>query len=284
MDTTFRAASTADVDPAVGSVADETRSNVSAETFGAVETGAGPGSATDAVQIDGRESTGARRADALQLLAEHFLACESTQCPSSSDRYQVVVHIDQRLLRQDRAQVSDAARCEIEDGPALAVDTARRLACDSALVGLVEDADGEPLNVGRKTRAIPPAMKRALKARDRGCRFPGCDHTRFTEGHHVRHWADGGETRLSNLVTLCRFHHRLLHEGGFGLEVADDGGFVFSDPDGQRLGGGARAARCFSGNILRQLNDSRGIAVRPPPGWHGERMDYGLAVEAMLRE
>ena len=65
--------------------------------------------------------------------------------------------------------------------------------------------------------SIPTAIARALKARDGGCRFPGCDRTRFTEGHHVKHWADGGETKLSNLVTLCGFHHRLVHEGGYGL-------------------------------------------------------------------
>jgi hypothetical protein len=85
----------------------------------------------------------------------------------------------------------------------LAVETARRLSCDSSLVGIVEDDDGEPLNVGRKTRSIAPALQRALKARDGGCRFPGCGRTAYTEGHHVKHWAEGGETKLGNLVTVC---------------------------------------------------------------------------------
>jgi len=139
-----------------------------------------------------------------------------------------------------RLEVSDdtlarISRSEIEDGPSLAAATARRLACDGPLVGIVEGDDGEPLSVGRRTRAIPPAVKRALASRDGGCRFPSCNRTRFTEGHHIEHWADGGETKLTNLITLCRFHHRLLHEGGFGLRVTDDGLFVFSRPDGTRI-------------------------------------------------
>jgi hypothetical protein len=122
-------------------------------------------------------------------------------------------------------------RCELKDGHVLAIETARRLACDASLVGLVEDENGEPLNVGRKTRSISPALNRALRSRDGGCRFPGCDRRLFVEGHHVVHWANGGETKLSNLILLCGFHHGLVHEGGFGLEVTD-GVFVFTRPDG----------------------------------------------------
>ncbi|MDX1563625.1 MAG: DUF222 domain-containing protein, partial [Gammaproteobacteria bacterium] len=181
--------------------------------------------------------------------------------------------------------VSDKAQCEIEDGPRLAVETARRLACDGALVGLVESADGEPLNVGRKTRAIPPTIKRALKARDGGCRFPGCTHTRFTEGHHVEHWADGGETKLDNLITLCHHHHHLIHEGGFGLTRTDDGLFVFTRPDGQRLADAIPIEKCFRGNMVAKTNAERGIAIDArsvDTRWTGERMDYSLAIEALL--
>ena len=146
---------------------------------------------------------GARRADALGLLARQFLATGSVDCGSTGDRYQVVVHIDQALLSDAPAAGSPAGDndsapggvrphcCEYDDGRALGIDTARRLACDGALVGLVEDHRGEPLSVGRRTRAIPAPIKRALKARDGGCRFPGCTHTRFTEGHHIEHWANG---------------------------------------------------------------------------------------------
>ena len=191
-------------------------------------------------------------------------------------------------------------RCELEDGPALALDTARRLACDSTIVGIVEGNDGEPLDIGHKTRSIPAAIARALRARDGGCRFPGCDRTRFCEGHHVEHWANGGETKLANLITLCGFHHRLVHEGGYALKRTDDGLFVFTRPDGRRVE--PNGARCFRGNIAKrsdpppsdgEFEDSlRGYLRKHEPDlsittetsrcqWHGESMDYSQAIEAM---
>ena len=148
-----------------------------------------------------------RRVEALATLAESFLA-SGPQELSGGDRQQIVVHVDAETLKH-----SHAGRCELEHGPSIAAETARRLSCDASLVAIIENERGEPLNVGRKSRTIPPAIRRALNARDKGCRFPGCAFKRFVDGHHVKHWAHGGETRLSNLVTLCRFHHRLVHEG-----------------------------------------------------------------------
>ena len=95
---------------------------------------------------------------------------------------------------------------------------------------------GEPLSIGRKSRVIPPPMRRALRARDAGCRFPGCTHKQFIDGHHIRHWADGGETSLENLVLLGRHHHRLVHEGGFGCERSATGQLVFKDQRGEVIG------------------------------------------------
>jgi hypothetical protein len=101
------------------------------------------------------------------------------------------------------------------------------------MVRVDRDAEGHVLSVGRRTRSLPPALRRALEARDRGCRFPGCG-LRFTDGHHIVHWADGGETCLDNTVLLCRFHHRLLHEGGWKLQRwGRERHFVFVDPRGQ---------------------------------------------------
>jgi hypothetical protein len=154
-----------------------------------------------------------------------------------------------------------------------------------SLIGLVDDDNGEPLNVGRKTRAIPLPMQRALRARDRGCRFPGCTHTRFTEGHHVEHWADGGETKLTNLITLCHFHHHLLHEGGFRVERTDDGIFVCRQPDGRALIDRRQPGRRFRGSALSAFNRRRGIHVRPDTivtRWLGETMDYSMAMDALL--
>ena len=212
---------------------------------------------------------------------------------------QVVVHIDHEILSEARAAKADGPHmCELEEGPALALDTARRLACDATVIGLVEAEDGEPLDIGRKTRSIPAAIARALKARDGGCRYPGCDRTRFTEGHHIVHWANGGETKLGNLITLCSFHHQLLHEGGFGLTLSDDGAFVFTRPDGRRVE--QNGARRFRGNVslpghpsdpgaggerrIRALNREAGLQIDTHTSrcrWLGEKMDYSLAIEGM---
>ncbi len=224
-------------------------------------------------------SAGARRADALALLAEQFCG-NAAKATGSSDRFLVTVHIDQTALQ----------RSELEHGPTLAAETARRLGCDGPLVGLLEDENHEPLNIGRKTRAISPALKRALASRDGGCRFPSCTRERFTEGHHIHHWADGGETKLSNLITLCRYHHRLLHEGGFGLRVTDDGLFVFNRPDGSRIADNG----CFRGNILNErqetldlpaFNAGNGLRIDPHTirsRWTGEAMDSSLVIDGLL--
>jgi hypothetical protein len=151
---------------------------------------------------DERPSWGARRADALGRIAESFLQ-HGAEDLNSGDRQQIVIHVDAETLAD-----STAGRCELEEGPSLTAETVRRLACDASVITLLEDERREPLNVGRKTRSIPPALRRALKTRDRGCRFPGCPNTRYVDGHHIHHWAKGGETKLSNLVQLCRFHHR----------------------------------------------------------------------------
>ena len=168
-----------------------------------------------------------RRADALTAMAETTLR-HSAEPLSLAERYQVVVHVSAETLA-----AGDGDRCELDRGPRLAPDTARRIACDSSLLTITEDAAGHPLDIGRKTRAVPPAMQRALRARDRGCRFPGCTRHRFVDAHHIRHWANGGETSLDNLVLLCRQHHRLVHEGGFEAERIEDGTIRFTRPDGR---------------------------------------------------
>jgi Domain of unknown function (DUF222)/HNH endonuclease len=142
----------------------------------------------------------ASNAEALVALAEAALAHSGEGRPAG-ERYQVVVHVDETVLAKD-----GEGGCALEDGSALAPETARRLACDSSIV-----------QNGRKTRAIPPALRRALRARDRGCQFPGCENRRFLDGHHIHHWAQGGATTLDNLVLLCRHHHRLVHEGGWSV-------------------------------------------------------------------
>jgi hypothetical protein len=227
-------------------------------------------------------------------MAETFLAHhgEATCGGSSADRVQVVVHIDQAILceQQAAAEAGEPHRCELEGGPALALDTARRLACDATIVGIVEGEDGDPLDIGRKSRALPLAIERALRARDGGCRFPGCDRTRFCDGHHLKHWANGGETKLHNLVTLCGFHHRLVHEGGYGVRRTDDGLFVFTKPDGTRVP--ENGAKCFRGNNWTPGESLRDCLKAHDPRlsitadtsrchWGGESIDYSQAIESM---
>ena len=189
----------------------------------------GVGGDASAASVDNssirRERVTARRADGLVLMAETLLS-RGAGVLSGGGRYQVVMHVDRESLSDD----GEGERCELDNGPGLAKPTARRIACDASLVGIEEDADGTPLNIGRKTRTVPPAIRRALRSRDAGCRFPGCTN-RHVDAHHVHHWADGGETSLSNLVQICRRHHRLVHEGGFEVRVTGTGDFIFSRPD-----------------------------------------------------
>src|SRR5690606_16588442 len=141
-----------------------------------------------------------RRADALGLLAERALAAgfggagDADPAPvsgSRAERYQVLLHVDHATL----AGGGEPGRSELEDGTRVSAETARRLSCDAGLVEVRTDREGRVLEVGRRTRTVPPALRRALEVRDRGCRFPGCG-LRFTDAHHIVHWAAGGETSL----------------------------------------------------------------------------------------
>jgi hypothetical protein len=223
-----------------------------------------------------------RKADALALVAETFLA-QGAAALKGGDRHQIVVHVDAETLRD-----STAGRCHFEHGPAMAAETARRLTCDCSIVPVIENDQGEPLNVGRKTRTIPPAIQRALNARDHGCcRFPGCPNTRYLDGHHIQHWAHGGETKLSNLVSLCRFHHRQVHEGNVIVLVLDDGAIRFVTPDDRSfdstlcdhthpLGDWHQLVAAHERQALRIGRDT--AATR----WDGGACDYSVAVESLL--
>jgi len=224
-----------------------------------------------------RPSFAHKRADALAVIFESFLA-HGAEAMTGGERHQVVVHVSAETL-----QGEEGHHCELEDGPAVSAETARRLACDASLVAIVENEKGEPLNVGRKTRSIPPALQRALNSRDQGCRFPGCTHKKYTDAHHIQHWAKGGETKMSNLVTLCRFHHRKVHEGQVIVQVLDDGAIRFVQPDGE----------CFETEShtfgdwqqLPAAHDQAGIHINAKTAatrWDGGPMDYGLAMDALM--
>ena len=204
------------------------------------------------------------RADAVGLLAERALVAgfgsgnrteteteteietePGRQAPisgSRAERYQVVLHVEPATL----AEEGEPGMSELQDGTRVSAETARRLSCDASRVMVCRDevgpangsgngfVRGSVLDVGRKTRTIPPALRRALDARDRGCRFPACG-LRFTDAHHIVHWADGGETTLGNTVLLCRNHHRMVHEGGYRVCSDRNGLIVFFTPKGKAL-------------------------------------------------
>ena len=163
-----------------------------------------------------------------------------------AERYQVMVHCDAATL----AAEGEPGRSDL-DGIRVAAETSRRMACDAAVVAMVHAKDGSALNVGRRTRTIPPHIRRALEERDRGCRFPGCG-CRFTEAHHVKHWADGGETSLRSTLLLCRRHHRAVHEGRVKVSVNSDGTMLFFTPKGKML---------VDAPELRGWGDSRTLRV-----------------------
>src|SRR5881398_2929454 len=170
-----------------------------------------------------------QQADALALLAESALH-HGIDPGAPGERYQVVVHVDAEVL----ADADQAGQSVLEDGLRVPTGTSQRLACDASRVVMRHGQDGRVVEVDARTRTIPPALRRALHHRDRGCRFPGCG-VRFGQGHHLRHWAHGGPTTLSNLTLLCRRHHRAVHEEGYQVERHPDGELHFRRPDGRLL-------------------------------------------------
>ena len=260
-----------------------------------------------------------RQADAIGTVAECALA-GGLDRGTAGDRYQVVVHVDGGALADERdvpagtykraelAPELDEGRQDVPAGtPApgsamaaqsqtvldeaggihVSAETTRRLACDAATVEMQHGPGGEILDVGRRTRTISPALRRALAARDGRCRFPGCQNRRC-DAHHVRHWADGGETVLHNLVLLCRRHHRAVHEEGFRITLDAAGDVQFMRPDGRPFPA-APPLPLWTGAALAPVTerleqerveiDSR-VA---PPAWRGERVDIGWAVGLLWR-
>lgn len=222
-----------------------------------------------------------RRADALVRLARGY---RNRNDSGNTEKYLVHIHTDIQTLKTEGA----GAESEIEPGGTCCAETTRRIACDSSVVQWLDDKsdrhEGAALSVGRKSRTLPPAIRRALQRRDGGCRFPGCSATHYVDAHHIHHWADGGETGMSNLVLLCVRHHHLVHEGGFSLEKVG-GEFRFTNPKGQRVpSSGHGRSRGNVADLFRQNHDL-GIRITPKTSqshWMGEKMDDQMAVEGLL--
>jgi hypothetical protein len=223
------------------------------------------------------DTAGARRADALVALCEESSTRACAESDSTAPPARLVVHVDVGVLTGDDPQ----GRCHVDDGPSLSASVARRLGCDAEVVAITE-RDGLPIDVGRSRRTVSGRLRRALEIRDRGCRFPGCGiPNRHTHGHHIRHWAQGGRTDLGNVISLCGFHHRRLHDGAYSITVTDDGVPHFVDrfgrdigpPDGQSLDPRLMRRRRLVRRTLRGITPDTPVARD-----HGAHFDLHYAV------
>jgi Domain of unknown function (DUF222) len=166
-----------------------------------------------------------RRADALGEICREWLDLAERR-GLGGERPHIVVTMDLAAL-----EARTGGRASLQDAGPISAESARRLACDASVTRVITDARSVPLEVGRATKVVSPAIRRALAVRDGGCAFPGCERPPgWCDAHHMKHWADGGETGLSNLVLVCRPHHRVIHRG-FGVAIVD-GLPVFRRPDG----------------------------------------------------
>jgi 5-methylcytosine-specific restriction endonuclease McrA len=237
------------------------------------------GTRTDLPVAEDLPSWGQQQADALTLLAETALH-HGMDPGAPGERYQVVVHVDAPVLAD-----ADAPGQAVVEGTRVSAETSQRLACDASRVVMRHDANGRITEVGARTRTIPPALRRALEHRDQGCRFPGCG-SRFGHGHHIRHWAHGGPTTLSNLTMLCRRHHRAVHEEGYQVERNAEGELVFRWPTGLVLAAVPPPAALPAEVLdpLRAYSDALGLEIdahTSTPNWLGERLDLEWAISVL---
>jgi uncharacterized protein DUF222/HNH endonuclease len=252
-------------------------------------------------------------ADALVAISEAFLA-DKVANADDPDVYQVIVHVGTDVVgpaalsttatppagapggvsaetSQPHLQVLepgrclpghpvDPARCHVEDGPAITLSTAQTVACTATLSWMLHDHDGTLLDVGRRRRRPTSALRRAARERDKcRCRFPGCE-SRRVDLHHIQYWSNGGRTKLANLISLCKYHHMLVHERGYLIAAARDGAFTFCRSDGTAIPA-APALPDVAGGIegCHDADITPGTIIPP---WYGERLDLDHALYICL--
>ena len=265
--------------------AGDLRGDVSAETPAAP---GAPAADTRAVR------TSSDLADGLVAVAESFLAGKVAGA-DDAEVYQVVVHAGTDVLTEPaappgvsaetpaaRARVpgdpADPARCHVEDGPAISVSTAQMIACPAALSWMTHGDRGEILALGRRRRRPSSAIRRAARERDGcRCRFPGCE-SRRVDLHHIQHWINGGRTDLDNLISLCPWHHKVVHDRGYLIAAPPGGGFAFYRPDGTPLPTCPPLPEPDGGIDTAHDADITPDTIIPP--WYGERLDLNHAIWA----
>ncbi|MBA3391828.1 MAG: DUF222 domain-containing protein [Deltaproteobacteria bacterium] len=220
------------------------------------------------------------RAGALVAMAQAVIRGEHEE----RSPYQLMVTVAARTLQRD-AEPDPASVACCADGTCISAHAARRLGCDASVVEFVEDASGATISVGRKTRTIPGSMKRALLRRDRTCRFPGCRTRVFLEGHHIEHWADGGETKLSNLIACCDYHHRFVHEHGYRIELRPDGEVLVFDDVGRPMTEVPTFVSVADRGRAMVWRHTADLAIDADTRetWNGFPIDYGLVIDDIVR-
>ncbi|TQM37578.1 HNH endonuclease signature motif containing protein [Pseudonocardia cypriaca] len=224
-----------------------------------------PGPAADRVA--------ARRADALLTLVNRKGGGKEAGPVVERGQAQVIVHLD-----------ATTGTARLNDGPELSDATAQRLSCDARVQVLLNDREGNRLYLGRSRRLATPAQIAALTVRDgAGCRFPGCTHTHYLHAHHVQHWLHGGRTDVDNLVMICSFHHRLIHDHGYHIRWTSDG-WQFSRPDTTPIPTIAPPLTGNSESLIEMHTRARLRITRTTltPDWYGERLDPQPILDALL--
>jgi len=242
--------------------------------------------------------TSSNLADALLAIAEAFLAGK-VAAADDPDVYQVIVHVGTDAITpaspadvsaetpagvsaETRAAVpgdpADPARCHVEDGPAISVSTAQLIGCSSSWTWMLHDSAGKLLDLGRRRRRPNAALRRAARERDKcRCRFPGCE-SRRVDLHHIRYWSNGGQTKLDNLVSLCKYHHLLVHDRGYLIAAARDGTLTFYRPDGTMIP--ASPSLPQADGTIEDWHDADIDPETIIPPWYGERLDLDYAIHA----
>ena len=244
--------------------------------------------------------TSSSLADALLIIAEAFLAGK-VAAADDPDVYQVIVHVGTEAITPaspasgpaseaadvsaetsaavpgDLAYPADPARCHVEDGSAISVTTAQMIACSSSWTWMLHDSAGKLLDLGRRRRRPNAALRRAARERDKcRCRFPGCE-SRRVDLHHIRYWSNGGRTTLDNLVSLCKYHHLLVHDRGYLIAAARDGTtFTFYRPDGTMIPASPPLPQ--AGGTIGDWHDADITPETIIPPWYGERLDLDYAI------
>ena len=244
--------------------------------------------------------TSASLADALLVIAEAFLAGKVAGA-DDAEVYQVIVHVGAGAITPDgqpgsqsgapaghagrvSAETSaavpgdpaDPARCQVEEGPAISVTTAQMIGCSASWSWMLHDSAGKLLDLGRRRRRPNAALRRAARDRDKcRCRFPGCE-SRRVDLHHIQYWSNGGRTKLDNLVSLCKYHHMLVHERGYLIAAARDGTFTFYRPDGAAIPASPPLPQ--PGGTIGDCHDADIDPDTIIPPWYGERLDLDYAI------